>query len=40
MDLKHQILAKFLLYISMNTLSDGWPSKFNNIFIRQDIFNL
>ena len=36
MDQKHQILDKFLLYISMENLSDAQPSKLNNIFVGQD----
>ena len=38
MDQKHQILDKFLLYISIENLSDGRPSKLDNFVVGQDSF--
>ena len=34
---KHQILAKFPLYVCIENTCDGQPSNFNNFFTRQDI---
>ena len=36
MDQKDQILTKFSLYISIEKLSDGWPSKVNNFLTRYE----
>ena len=40
MDQKHQILTKFLPYISIEKLSDGQPTKLNNFLIRRNSFIL